>query len=73
METSNQSTDKWYIGLRVCEEGPYNHSENFTVTMDISGGQDGRRWIAFERKTGTSVVDFYEFILRISRSIGRGK
>ena len=41
VETSNRSSGKCEIGVRVREEGPYNHSEKYTLTMAISGGQDG--------------------------------
>ena len=47
------------------EEGPYNHSEKFTLTMAISGDANGERWYEFERKTGTTVFDTYNFILGI--------
>ena len=40
--------------------------------MDISGHRDGERWVDFERKSGTTTHDTYQFVLRILRSIGRG-
>ena len=70
VETANRKSGKAVIGVRVREEGPYNHSEKFTLTMAISGGLDGRRWLDFERKSGTTVADFYDFILRILTTIG---
>ena len=65
-----RSTGKHFIGLGVREEVPYNHSDKLTVTMAKSGGQDGRRWL-YDGGAGTSVVDFYDFIIIILRSIGR--
>jgi hypothetical protein len=72
VETANCKRGKTYIGVRVREEGPYNHSEKFTITMGISGDPNGDRWLDFERKSGTSVDDFYDFVHRILVSIGRG-
>ena len=43
VETANRLSGKTIIGVRAREEGPYNHSEKFTLTMAISGGLDGMR------------------------------
>ena len=72
VETANRKSGKSVIGVRVKEEGPYNHSEKYTLTMAISGHRDGERWVDFERKSGTTTHDTYQFVLRILRSIGRG-
>jgi hypothetical protein len=70
VETANRKSGKAVIGIRVQEGGPYNHSKKFTLTIAISGGLDGRRWLDFERKSGTTVKEFYDFVLRILTSIG---
>ena len=72
VETANRKSGKAYIGVRVREEGPYNHSDKYTLTLAISGDIAGERWLDFERKAGTTVNDCYEFILVILVSIGRG-
>ena len=72
VETANRSTGKAFIGVRVREEGPYNHSEKWTLTMAISGDEDGDRWLDFEKKSGTTVTDCYDFIRRIIEDIGPG-
>ena len=43
VETSNRSSVKCVIGIRVREEGPYNHSDKYTLTMAISSEHDGKR------------------------------
>ena len=43
VETANRKTGKAYIGIRVREEGPYNHSEKWNLTMAICGDEDGDR------------------------------
>jgi hypothetical protein len=39
----------------------YNHSDKFTLPAAIGGRNDGRRWYQFEKKPGTTVVDFIDF------------
>ena len=41
METANRKEGKTCIGLRVRKEGPYNHSEKWTLTIGISGDVNG--------------------------------
>ena len=41
METSNSTLGKIYNEMRVQDEGPYNHSENFSLTMAMAGDLDG--------------------------------
>ena len=55
VRTANRKTGKAYIGIQVREEGPYNHSEKWNLTMTIFGDEDGDRWLYFERKSGTTV------------------
>ena len=40
--------------------------------MAMSGDEDGDRWIEFEQKSGTTVIDTYEFVQRIITDIGPG-
>ena len=72
VETANRKIGKMRIGQRVREEGPYNHTEKFTLTFAISGDVNGERWVDFDWRSGTSINDTYEFILRILESIGPG-
>lgn len=62
VETASRKSGKTYIGVRVREEGPYNDSEKYTLTLAISGDAAGERWIDFERKAGTTVEDCHDFI-----------
>ena len=39
------------------------HHPSFEETYTYSGGLDGRIWLDFERKSGTTVADVYDFIL----------
>jgi len=72
VETTNRKSGNSVIGVRVKEEGPYNHSETYTLTMAISRHHDGEKWVDFERKSGTTTHDTFQFVLRILRSIRRG-
>ena len=72
VETANRPSGKTYIGLRVREEGPYNHSEKYTLSMAIAGDINGDRWVDFDQRAGTTVRNFYDFILRILETIRRG-
>ena len=72
VETANCKAGKAPIGTRVRQSGPYNHTEKFTLTLAISGDAYGKGWADFEWKSGTTVDDCYNFILRILESIGPG-
>ena len=72
IETCNRKHGKGYIGCRIREEGPYNHSEKWTITMAIAGDLQGMRHRRFERKAGTTTVDFLEFIQEVIAIIGPG-
>ena len=72
VETSNRKSGKQYIGVRVREEGPYNHTQKYTLTMAIEGDPSGDRWFDLEQKSGTTIADFYSFVERILDSIGDG-
>lgn len=72
METCNRKHGKGYIGCRIREEGPYNHSEKYTITMAIAGSQQGERYFQFERKAGTTTVDFLDFMQNVVAVIGPG-
>jgi transposase len=72
LETCNRGFGKCFIGKTCREEGPYGHSEKWTLTMAISGGPDNSRWVQFEKKSGTTIVDFAGFIQMILDSIPPG-
>ena len=72
VETANRSDGKAYIGVRVREEGPYNHSNKFTLTAAIAGNAAGDRWFQLEKKAGTTVIDFLDFVRMIIDEIGDG-
>ena len=72
LETVARKIGKAFIGSRVREEGPYGHSEKYTLTMAISGDQNGERWVDFARKAGTTAIDFYDYIMTIINDIGPG-
>ena len=72
MENSNRKLGKTYIGVRVREESPYDHSEKYTLTMAISGNEEGLHWLGFEKKSGATTPDYYNFIRRIIEIIGPG-
>ena len=40
--------------------------------MSTSSDPAGERWVDFEQKTGTTVLDFYQFVEQIIDSIGDG-
>jgi len=58
VETANRSHGKAYIGFRVREEGPYNHSEKYVLTMAIAGDINGDRWLDFEKKKALPLETF---------------
>lgn len=72
LETTNRGYGKCYISTRAKEEGPYNHSEKFTITAAIRGGQQGGSWIDFVLTPGTSIVDTYDFLQHIITDVGPG-
>jgi hypothetical protein len=72
LESVNGARGKAGIGKRVKEEGPYGHSEKWTLTMAVSADPNGERWVNFVRKPGTSIFDFATFIQRIVDSLPPG-
>ena len=47
VEKVNLKYGKSYIDGRVRQEGHYNHSEKYTITLAISGDLAGERWLDF--------------------------
>ena len=62
LETTNRGFGKCHITTRVNEEGPYNHSHKYTLTAAIRGGANGGCWINFELRTGTTILDTFNFL-----------
>jgi hypothetical protein len=62
VETTNRGFGKCYINRRAREEGPYNNSEKFTITAAIRGGPGGGCWVDLALRTGTGVMDTYDFL-----------
>ena len=74
-KTVNRKYGKAYVGCRVNEEGPYRHSQKWTLLLAISGedghnGQDARRWVDMWLDGGTTVNRFYDFMENLLESIG---
>jgi hypothetical protein len=72
LETTNRGYGKCYISTRAREEGPYNHSEKFTLVAAICGGVNGGCWIDIELHSGTTVLDTYNFIWSVINNLGVG-
>ena len=72
LETCNRKHGKGYIGCRIREEGPYNHSEKYTITMAIAGSQQGERYYDLERKAGTTTAAFLTFVQNVIATVGPG-
>jgi hypothetical protein len=72
VETTNRGYGKCYIGHRATEEGPYNHSEKYTITAAIRGGANGGCWIDVSLRTGTDVMDTYDVLQMIINQLGQG-
>jgi hypothetical protein len=45
IESTNHNWGKCYLGRHCCEEGPYNHSQKYSLTAAIRGGVNGGCWI----------------------------
>ena len=76
METENRKDGKTYIGLRVREEGSYNHSEKWTLTMGISGDVNGSVRLTLTRGEAQQlrivVILFSEFFAVLVKELHRG-
>ena len=59
-ETCDRGIGKAHLSRRVVEDGPYGHSEKFTLTLGIGG--NGDRWMWFQRKAGTSIEDILDVV-----------
>ena len=55
LKQKNQKHGKAYVGVRVQEEGPYNHSKKYTLTLAIYSDPDGEYWVNFQSKSGRAV------------------
>ncbi|CAB9525377.1 expressed unknown protein [Seminavis robusta] len=62
VETTNRGYGKCFIGSRAREEGPYNHSQKYTLTAAIRGGPGGGCFVNFALRAGTSVMDTHDFL-----------
>jgi hypothetical protein len=62
LESSNRGYGKALIATLCREEGPYNHSQKYTITAAIRGGANGGCWIDFQLHSGTTVIDTHDFI-----------
>jgi hypothetical protein len=54
------------------EEGPYSHSQKFTLTAAIRGGPNGGCWIDVSLWPGTTTMDTYDFLQNIINQLGMG-
>lgn len=73
IETVNRKYGKATIGRRCREVGPYGHSTKHVLTMAVSAcPNDKYRDYLLEQKSGTTILDFVEFIQRILLGIGPG-
>lgn len=72
VETTNGGHGKTHISTRCREEGPYNHSENFTLTAAIRGGATGGVWLDVSLRSGTRVMDAHDFLQGIIHQLGQG-
>jgi len=72
LESVTRKFGKCRLGKRVREAGPYGHSVKWTLTMAISGDPAGERWVDLVQKSGTTINDYYNFILSILQNIPRG-
>jgi DDE superfamily endonuclease len=72
IESTNRGFGKCFIGDRAREEGPYNHSTKYTLIAAICGGPNGGVWIDLSDRTGTSIVNTYDFLEGVITDIGNG-
>jgi transposase len=60
LETANRKEGKAYVGVRVREEGPYGHSQKWTLKLCVGPGVF--KHFAFTKEAGTSKAAFRLFI-----------
>jgi hypothetical protein len=65
LEHADREYRKCFISSRINMEGNYGHNFKKTLRLAISGPPEGERWFEFSEQAGTSVVDFYSFMLKI--------
>jgi len=63
----NRGRGKSYIGCRVRENGPYGHSEKWTIILGVDSA--GRRWMRFKKVAGTTAVVLDALIRRVMGSL----
>ena len=73
VETANRNYGKAHITSRVRQTGNYGHGQKNTLLMAISGGPDGRHWVDYSDRAGTSAYDYYLFVHRVCTSIGHAQ
>jgi len=71
--TADRNHGKAVSGERVNEEGNYGHGEKITLLMGVRGeAGPNDRIFEVEKRPGTDVVIFYNFIESIIDAIGHG-
>ena len=60
LEGCNRSYGKQHFGVRVVERGNYGRGVKWTVTLAVAA--TGERWCRVDRKVGTTLVEFQDFV-----------
>lgn len=60
LEGCNRNYGKQHIGVRVVEKGNYGRGVKWTVTLAVAA--TGERWCRIDRKSGTTLIEFLDFI-----------
>jgi transposase len=71
LETCNRGMGKSTIGKRVRQEGPYGHSEKWTLKFAIAG-EGNQCWTEMQQVAGTTIVDFALYIQMILDDLPQG-
>jgi transposase len=69
LESADRSYGKVFVGKDLNEEGPYGHSQKYTLTMAVAGNPEGDCWLDFQVKAGTSIHDTVTFLQHILADI----
>jgi transposase len=67
LQTAKRTNGKAYLNVRVRDEGPYGHDVKYTLIAAVAA--DGYRYMRFERKSGTTAIDFADFIAEVITQI----
>ena len=62
LRSTSRGYGKCFLSTRARESGPYNHSEKYTIPAAIHGGANGGCWLEMDLRTGTAVIDTYDFL-----------